>query len=369
MKIAVITPTLDNGGAERSMVQLANALAGEGLNIQLVTALNADGVYNKEIAANTPFLNLDARRSRHLPIKLHRYMMEQKPGIVVSALINNWVLGVKIVMRQKAKIIATQRTVFSGLLDENSGLLSKASFLMSRRLYPRADKVVAVSQGVAGDLVTQGVAPIEKVRVIYNPTVSEELFKAIDEEMPLPLFSSEAPNFVAVGRLSEPKNYNDLIDAFTMVRKSIPCRLVIFGEGEKRRELETQIERLGLLEDVLLPGFISNPFPYVKAADCFVLSSKREGLPGSMIQALACGSTIVATDCDSGPREILEDGKYGVLVPVGDIKSLADAMKKALYCRFPPDLQKRRSLAFSKENCVKLYVELFDELMAQDTRG
>jgi glycosyltransferase involved in cell wall biosynthesis len=367
--VSIITPTLDNGGAERSMVHLANALADEGLDIQLVTALNAEGVYKEEIGANTPFINLNARRQRYLPMKLHRYMMEQKPDIIISALINNWVLGVKTAMRHNSKIIATQHTVFSGLLGENSGFLSGASFLMSRKLYPRADKVVAVSQGVADDLVTQGVASAEKVRVIYNPTVSEELFKAIDEEMPMRLLSSEAPNFVAVGRLSEPKNYNDLIDAFAIVRKSTPCRLVIFGEGGKRRELEAQIKRLGLFEDVLLPGFILNPFPYVKAADCFVSSSKREGLHCGIIQALACGSTVVATDCRSGPSEILEDGKYGALVPVGDINALAGAMKEALHRRYPPNLQKKRSLAFSRENCVKLYIELFEELMTQSMKG
>jgi glycosyltransferase involved in cell wall biosynthesis len=369
MKIAIITPTLDGGGAERSMVQLANGLASAGFDVHLVTALNAGGVYGEEVGANTPFINLNARRQRFLPMKLHRYMMEQKPDIIVSALINNWVLGVKTVMRHKSKVIATQRTVFSGLLDEERGFLSKASFLMSRKIYPYADKVVAVSQGVADDLLAQRVTVAEKVRVIYNPTVSDELFRAIDEEIPLRLFSPEAPNFVAVGRLSEPKNYSDLVDAFAIVRKSTPCRLVILGEGEKRGELEAQIKRLGLFEDALLPGFIGNPFPYVRAADCFVSSSKREGLPGAMIQALACGATIVSTDCHSGPREILDDGRYGVLVPVGDIDALAGAMKNALHCRFPPDLQKKRALAFSEENCVKLYSELFEELMTKGMKG
>ena len=171
----------------------------------------------------------------------------------------------------------------------------------------------------------------------------------------------DRPNFIAVGRLSDVKNYPLLIRAFARLLKKVHCRLILLGEGEQRFLLESLVNELGLSGDVLLPGFVQNPFPYVATADCFVMSSNREGLPGALIQALACGTTVVSTNCESGPSEILENGKYGFLVPVGDEHALAEAMRHALEAPFERELLKERARFFSEENCVNTYIKLFNE--------
>ena len=143
--------------------------------------------------------------------------------------------------------------------------------------------------------------------------------------------------------------------------KENPLQIDTFGEGEQRSRLESLVIELGLSDDVLLPSFAQNSFPYVAVADCFVMSSNREGLPGALFQALACGTLVVSTNCESGPSEILENGKYGFLVPVGVEEAFAKAMKQALKAPFDKELFKERALFFSEETCVSAYLELFEE--------
>lgn len=360
--ISVVIPTLDQGGAERSMIQLANGLAREGFDATLVTALHADGVYRCEVTA--PLVDLSAGRQRHIPRALHRYMKSASPDIVVTALINNWVLGLHAIMRYPARIVISERTFFSGFMAERGGVLSKLTTALSRFLYRNAERIVAVSHGVADDLAATGLARREQLRVIYNPVISETFEAMRKEPASQALLAVDRPNFIAVGRLSELKNYPDMFRAFALVRKKVPCRLVVLGEGESRPHLEELVDELGLRMDISMPGFVRNPFPYVERADCFVMSSKHEGLPGSLVQALACGTTVVSTDCRSGPDEILEGGKYGTLVPVGDIQALAEAMLRALEHPFPAESLRDRAAFFSEKNCIEAYGALFDELLS-----
>lgn len=361
-RITILIPTLNQGGAERSMVQLATGLHRAGCAVRLVTALRGDGVYRSEVPSEVPFLDLNAKRIRHLPMALYRYMSMDKPDILVTALMNNWVLGVASVMGYQGQIIISERTVFSQLLAEQRGILSRGRYFFSRRLYPKANGITAVSIGVAEDLFRLGLASKEKTRVIYNPVISDDFLAMANAEMSLPIMACDRPNFIAVGRLCEAKNYPLLLRAFLRVRRAIPCRLVILGEGELRLMIEAMIQELNLQGDVCLPGFVQNPFPYVTAASCFVLSSNREGLPGALIQSLACGTTAVSTDCLSGPAEILDGGKLGFLVPTGDEKTMAEAMLRALSSPFEKDVLKARAQLFSEKNCVRSYLELFSEL-------
>jgi glycosyltransferase involved in cell wall biosynthesis len=363
MKIAILIPTLDGGGAERSMVQLANGLASLGFNVHLVVALNADGVYKKEVGEGVSLFDLRARRFRYVPYRLHRYMIVHKPNIAVTALMNDWVLAMKLIMGYSTKVIISERIAFSESFGKQSGFMSKLMVFLSRKLYPHADRIVGVSRGVSDDLLRIGLARNEQIRTIYNPVMNDQFFRMLGEKPSMPLLHGEIPNFIAVGRFAYQKNYPVLLNAFALVRKNRPCRLIILGEGLLRTAMERQIESLGLRDDVLMPGFIGNPFPYMSGADCFVQASKFEGLPGTLIQALACGVTPVSTDCPSGPAEILENGKYGILVPVDDVEALARGMENALANPLPPALLKERSCVFSEENCVNAYIDLFNELI------
>ena len=199
--------------------------------------------------------------------------------------------------------------------------------LFMRLTYRSADTIIAVSNGVADDLSTMLKLKRNQINVIYNPVVSEHLIKNSREPVDHPwLTSNKVPVILGVGRLTEAKNFNALIHAFSIVVASIPARLIILGEGEQRDSLETIIDQLNLADQVDLPGFTNNPYPYMRCADLFVLSSIWEGLPTVLIEALSCGTKVVSTDCPSGPREILENGKWGTLVPVNNAEELANAM-------------------------------------------
>jgi glycosyltransferase involved in cell wall biosynthesis len=194
-----------------------------------------------------------------------------------------------------------------------------------------ADGIIAVSQGVAADIKHQFGIPTEKIAVIPNPTVTPEIHRlaALPVEHPW-LKQKRLPVILSVGRFSKAKDYPTLIRAFAMLRKQLPCKLILLGEGRKREKLLGLAASLNVSEDIDLPGFDPNPYAYLRQADLFVLSSQREGSPNALIEALAVGIPVVSTDCNSGPSEILRNGKYGPLVTVGDAQSLAHAMGQTL---------------------------------------
>ncbi|NJS16372.1 MAG: glycosyltransferase [Nostocaceae cyanobacterium CSU_2_110] len=166
------------------------------------------------------------------------------------------------------------------------------------------------------------------------------------------------PVFLAVGRLTEQKDFSTLIKAFSLVRKEKLARLIILGEGEARGQLEATIKNLGISEDVLLPGFTDNPYAYMYNANAFVLSSRWEGLPTVLIEAMACGCPVVATDCPSGPQEILAAGKYGELVCCGDVLALSKAMLNVLDNPINSEILTQRTQDFSFDKAVSRYLEL-----------
>ena len=225
--------------------------------------------------------------------------------------------------------------------------------------YPRADGVVAVSKGVADDLAVVIGLPRERITVIYNPVVTPELLQKAQEPIDHPWFHpGEPPVILGVGRLTKQKDFPTLIQAFALVRKERPARLIILGEGEDRYELEELIRKLGIASDVDMPGFVDNPYKYMAYSTVFVLSSAWEGLPTVLIEAMACGCPVVSTNCHSGPAEILENGKYGKLVAVGDAAGLAEAMVGTLDA--PESLNVvRRAQDFGVEQAVAGYLEIF----------
>jgi glycosyltransferase involved in cell wall biosynthesis len=200
-----------------------------------------------------------------------------------------------------------------------------------RHCFPWADEIVAVSEGVADDFAAVTGLERSRIKTIYNPVISTTLVEKAKEPVDHPWFApGQPPVILAIGRLTKQKNFPTLIRAFDSLRKKRPVHLMILGEGEERMALEGLIQQLGLDDSVSLPGFLDNPYAYLSRAGVFVLSSEWEGLPTVLIEALAVGVPVVSTDCKSGPREILDDGKYGQLVPVGDSATLAEAIGKAL---------------------------------------
>ena len=199
-----------------------------------------------------------------------------------------------------------------------------------RCLQSCADAVVAVSEGVADDLVRRAGMPRRRVEVIYNPVITPQLGLLAAEPPTHPWFRENRPIVLAIGRLTAQKNFPLLIDAFALIGRDSDARLVILGEGPDRAMLEAKIRQHGLETRVAMPGFVDNPYSYLARARLLALSSDFEGLPTVLIEGLALGTAVVATDCPSGPREILRDGALGELVPVGDVRALAAAIARTL---------------------------------------
>jgi len=203
--------------------------------------------------------------------------------------------------------------------------------ILLTQLYPWADGIITVSRKVADDLAEYaGISP-SKIHTIYNPVITPELLVMSGENSAHPWFQpGETPVILGVGRLTEQKDFKTLIMAFSILRQELEVRLVILGEGEKRLELETLSQTLGVAHDIDLPGYVENPYSYMHQAGVFVLSSSWEGLPTVLIEALACGCPVVSTDCPGGISEILSNGTYGEIVPVGDPQAMANAIGRAI---------------------------------------
>ena len=264
---------------------------------------------------------------------LIRYLRRERPSAILATRVHSSCLAVlaRRFSGVRTRVIVRESNMVGPGLRAMKPMKRWAIFFAIRYCYPRADRVIAVSRGSAEELNEQFGIPWEKLSVVYSPIISDALRNRASAPLDHEWFQEgQPPVILSVGRLTAQKDQQTLIRAFALVRKNVAARLLILGEGENRAELEALVSELGLASDVSLPGFHKNPFAFMARARLFVLSSAWEGLPGALIQALACGCPVVSTDCPSGPREILQDGRLGRLVPVGDSTSMADAILESL---------------------------------------
>jgi glycosyltransferase involved in cell wall biosynthesis len=331
-RIAVFVPTLAGGGAEQVILRLAGAFHRRGYPVDLVV-LKADGELYRRVPASLRLVELGARRVLHSVPALLRYLYREKPVVLLSTL-NTANVVAAVTSRfapKRTRVVIRQAAHLTQDLSARSKVIGTLEGLLVRWCYPLADAMVAVSNGVADDLAGCLKIPRARVGVIPNPVVTPELTRLAQAPIEHPWFeSSGIPVVLGAGRLVRQKRFDVLIRAFARVVQTRESRLIILGEGEERPHLQGLIRAFDLESVVSLHGFVDNPLAYMSRASLFVLSSDYEGLPGALIEALACGIPVVATDCESGPREILQDGRVGRLVPVGDIAALAEAICAAL---------------------------------------
>ncbi|QNU20466.1 glycosyltransferase [Geobacillus thermoleovorans] len=331
-RIAIFLPSLRGGGAERVMVNLAKAFAKNNFQVDLVLA-KAEGPYLSQISSDIRIVDLNASRVALSLFPLAKYLRKNKPFALISALNHANIIAILAaeISLTNTKILVTEHSTLSRSLLHHANVRTKLMPFLMKLFYPMADHVIAVSNGVADDLAKTLNLSQSKIKVIYNPVVTDDLFEKANEEVDHPWFQDKQhPVILAVGRLTEVKDYPTLIKAFYHVRQQREAKLVILGDGEKREELLNLIKDMGLEQDVDIIGFVQNPYAYMKRCSVFVLSSKWEGLPTVLVEALACGANVISTDCPSGPREILKNGKYGSLAKTGDDKGLAKEILKIL---------------------------------------
>ena len=332
-RVGVFVPSLEGGGAERVMVTLANAIAARGYSVDLVLA-SRQGPYLKDVAGNVRLVDLRAGRVIKALLPLARYLRQQRPEVVLSAMTHANVIALlaRRLSHVAIRVLISERGLMSGECAIAQGVPAHVGYWLARRLYPAADGIGTVSRAAANDLANFLKLPIDRVHALNNPFDLDRIAGLAAESVPHPWFAHQQPPLLlAIGRLNEAKDFCTLIRAFAQLRQKRPARLMILGDGELRAPLEALIQECELTaEDIQMPGFVSNPFAYLSRAHLFVLSSRREGLPGVLIEAMACGTPVVSTNCLSGPDEILEGGRWGQLVPVGDVSALAQAITTTL---------------------------------------
>ena len=275
-------------------------------------------------------------------------------------------LVAKLLLRGRLRVVTRIANTFSEEFATGSFKHRQALRLL-KALFPVADGIVAVSQGVADDLIERNPNISSKVTTIYNPVVRPQIVEQSQTPAEHVWFShGVAPVVLSVGRLATAKDHVTLLKAFALVLLRRRVRLVILGDGPERETLLELAERLQLSEHVYLPGFKVNPFTYMSKAGVFVLSSRYEGFPNVLVQAMACGTPVVSTDCRSGPREILEDGKWGPLVPVGDWRAMAQAILETLDNPIPSEQLISRASTYSADVSIDRYLEILTGSRASD---
>ena len=341
------------------MVEIAGELARRGLSVDLLVA-QAEGPYLELLSKEVRLIDLDSSRTLSTFHKLIFYLYRDRPDVLLSTLGATNVLALiakryffrdlRLVVRQ-ANTLSMEKTL-GGFRDRVIQKFLKA-------LLPEADAVVGVSSGVAEDLRRSVPKASNLVWAIPNPVNVTDITKKAESPTEHCWFKSGCvPVLVAAGRLAPQKDHGTLLRAFAAVVHSRPARLVVIGAGPERDELLELANALGVSQYVDFPGFRINPFAYMYRAKTFVLSSLYEGFPNVLVQAMACGTPVVSTDCPSGPSEILEGGKWGRLVPVGDWRAMAEAIIDTLDNPIPSDQLIARASAFSAEASVDRYLEL-----------
>lgn len=358
-RIGILLPSLVEGGVERVALNLAQGLLAAGVEVDLVL-LRAEGAFLRDVPGRARIVDLRARRALTGGPALARYLRRERPDALVSNkdYLNVVALVAARAARSRARVLVVTHVALKRHLASTPHRRERLMPRLARVCYPWAHAVVAVSEGAADDLAGLARLPRERVRVIPNPVVTRALEAARQESPRHPWLVPGAPPVVlGVGRLTPQKDFETLLRAFALVRARRDARLLIVGEGPERGRLEALARELGLEKDVELPGTVSNVYAYMSQASVFALSSAWEGLPTVLIEAMACGAPVVATDCPSGPSEILQGGLLAPLVPVGDASALADAIAGLLEA--PPDVDalRQRARMFSTEVAAATYLE------------
>jgi len=362
-KIAFFLPNLAGGGAERVCVNLAVGFIQRGFKVDIVLAYST-GELLGNLPAGVKIVDLHVSRVFSALFPLADYLRHERPAFLIAAPdhVNLIAIWAKMLAGAKTSVVITTHNQLSMVADKTPKLQEKLYPYLLMVFQSHADHIVAVSKGVAEDLARTAHIQRDRIRVIYNPAVPANLDEQVSKPLIHPWFAEgQPPVILAVGRLTSQKDYPTLLRAFAFLRAQRLVRMVILGDGKLFAELNALSAQLGINADVDFHGFDSNPYRFMARCSVFTLSSEWEGFSLVLAEALACGAQIVSTDCPSGPAEILENGKYGRLVPVADVPALANAIEAAIDYPMPVEGLKNRAAVFSIEAAVNGYLQLMGQ--------
>lgn len=355
--VTFVLPRLSGGGVERVFLNLAAGLVASGSSVEVVLLRQGAGPALVEVPRGVSCVDLgvpvtDATFMLAVPA-LTRYLRRRSPRVLYSGIttINLLSLAARALARTDTAVVISEHVPLS--VNAGTHPAKRVLPVLARRSYPAADVIIAVSEALADDLAVTAGLPRSRIVTVYNPVVTESLLEDALSRPEHEWFAGGVPVILGIGRLDEQKDFMTLLRAFAALRSRREAKLIILGEGRLRADLLAEAARLGVAADIDLPGHITRPAAYLAHADLFVLSSAYEGFPTVLIEALACGCPVVSTDCPTGPREILEAGVHGSLVPVGDHDALAAAMAAELDEPHDRGALRRRGGRFTVEAAVK----------------
>lgn len=370
--LSFFIPDLTTGGAERVTVNIVNGLADRGYDVELLLSRER-GELRSQLSERVSVVVLPPSRTpvlgvaTHLPA-LFAYLRRREPAALFPHLAHVSVvsLAVKRFLDVDTVVVPTHHKTFGKLTDQTPK--DRLTRLLVPRLYPTADRIIAVSGGVADSIAEGTSVDRDDVSVLYNPidveSVRTRARERVDHEW---IEDDETDVVLFVGRIAPQKDLETWLRAFARVHDRNPdARAVLAGtelkgSGTSREDLLALADRLGVGDAVSMPGYVDNPYRYMAQADVFLLSSRYEGLPTVLVEALACGCPVVATDCPNGPREILDGGEYGRLVPVGAADEIAEAVEAALREPTPSEALRARADEFAPAAVLDDYERFIEE--------
>lgn len=326
-KVLCYLPGLEGGGAERTMVNLANELPAQGWQVKLAVG-RATGGARDWLAPHTEVVDLAVQRSRQAPLRLRRLIRDWQPDVVFSTLIDGNVAArvACLGLRHRPALVVRETNSHLARGDLPGWLTRIAGWA-----YRGADHLVALSSGVGQEMIRSYHLSPQRVTVIPNPVDTTALRQQADAARAAPPpwgADSSRPVVVGMGRLHRQKGFERLIEAVALLPADQRPRVAILGDGSLREALSAQAQALGV--DLLLPGFVRSPAAWLAHAAAFVLSSRWEGFGHVLVEAMACGAPVLSFDCPYGPRDIILSGQNGLLLPEGDCPALASALSGLL---------------------------------------
>jgi glycosyltransferase involved in cell wall biosynthesis len=362
--IVLFGPSFGEGGVARDIVNLANGFVRAGMEVSVLVN-RPNELFTEQLYPQVRQVVLPSRSDRCLARELLAFLRAWRPDVVLTTEERDD--GIAVVVRKELRdpgvrfFLRMVTTLSVRLANQYRFRLNRALYRRRlRQIYSQCDGVICNSEGVADDLVTFLDLPRDGIAVLPNPTITPELLAAAEEPLTHPWFASgEPPVILGAGRLGRAKDFGTLLKAFALLRRYRPCRLMILGQGRQKERLEAQARELGVGADFELAGFVSNPYAYMARSGLFVLSSLWEGCPNVLIEAMAVGTPVVATDCRSGPREILQGGRFGPLVPMRDAEAMAEAMAVTLDHPLSPAILREAVQGYAVENSIRMHLETF----------
>lgn len=366
MHIAFVIPDLKGGGAQKMMINLANELATRGDRVDLIL-FNQSGIYKDLISPQVNIVDFNKPRSLSALLSLVFYIKKSHPDIMMSALfhVNLITLLAKIFsLSKKTKIIISERNNLTLRLSEMTILKRLSLKILIKILYPFANKIVGISEGVCNDLKNIIASDTSKIMTIHNPVVTPDFEEKIQQKVENIFPDNCGLKLITSGRLVMQKDYPTLLRALSHYNKKYgAAHLVIMGEGALKEDMVRMSKRLNINNNIMFLGFVDNPLAYMKQADIFVISSAWEGFCNVIVEALYAGLKVVSTNCPSGPAEILQDGKYGGLVEVGDCNAFAQKINDIDQKEISKETQKKRALDFTVEKKADEFKNLFKDVL------